>query len=70
MDYKCFDKRSCGGVVRRAQSETLAMGYKSYTNSEIMTNPKLAEELHNPIIRKLQKLKVYSSFNDNIWSNK
>ena len=30
-------------------------------------NIKLANELHNPIIRKLNKRKVYSSFKDNIW---
>ena len=27
----------------------------------------LAEELHQPIIRKFEKHKVYSSFKDNIW---
>ena len=30
-------------------------------------NYQLAEELHKPIIRKLKKRKVYSSFRDNIW---
>ena len=32
-----------------------------------MASKKLAEELHKPIIRKLKKRKVYSSFVDNIW---
>ena len=32
-----------------------------------MSNHKLAEELHKPIIRKLGKRKVYASFKDNIW---
>ena len=32
-----------------------------------MLNEQLAEELHKPIIRKLKKIKVYSSFKDNIW---
>ena len=27
----------------------------------------LADELHNPIIRKFKKRKVYSLFRDNIW---
>ena len=27
----------------------------------------LAKELHNPIIKKFEKRKVYSSFTDNIW---
>ena len=30
-------------------------------------NSELANELHKPIIRKLKKRKVYSSFKDNIW---
>ena len=31
------------------------------------SNYQLANELHKPIIRKLKKRKVYSSFKDNIW---
>ena len=30
-------------------------------------NYQLANELHKPIIRKFKKIKVYSSFRDNIW---
>ena len=30
-------------------------------------NEQLAEELHKPIIRKIIKRKVYSTFKDNIW---
>ena len=30
-------------------------------------NEQLANELHNPIIRKFEKRKVYSAFKDNIW---
>ena len=30
-------------------------------------NEQLAEELHKPVIRKLKKRKIYSSFKDNIW---
>ena len=32
-----------------------------------MSNQQLAEELHKPIIRKLEKSKVYSSFKHNTW---
>ena len=32
-----------------------------------MPNQQLAEELHKPIIRKLEKRKVYSSFKENVW---
>ena len=31
------------------------------------TNYQLANELHKPIIKKIKKRKVYSSFKDNIW---
>ena len=30
-------------------------------------NEQLAEELYKPIIRKFEKIKVYSTFKDNIW---
>ena len=32
-----------------------------------MSTKELAEELHKPVIKKLIKRKVYSSFIDNIW---
>ena len=32
-----------------------------------MSNQQLAKELHKPIIRKYEKEKVYSSYEDNIW---
>ena len=32
-----------------------------------MSSQELAEEVHKPVIRKLEKRKVYSSFQDNIW---
>ena len=49
--YEFFDKKSSGNAVK----------------SEIMSNQQLAEELHKPIIRKLENRKVHSSFKDNIW---
>ena len=36
-------------------------------NNEIKQNELLAEELHEPIIKKFKRRKVYSSFKDNIW---
>ena len=51
MVYKFFDKKSRGKGV----------------NNEIKQNNQLAEELHKPIIKKLKKRKVYSSFKGNIW---
>ena len=32
-----------------------------------MSNEKLPEELHKPIVRKFKKRKVYSPYIDNIW---
>ena len=46
-----FDKKSKGSGIK----------------NEIRENQQLANELHKPIIRKLKKRKVYSSFKDNIW---
>ena len=34
---------------------------------QVKLNQELAEELHEPIIRKFEKRKVSSSFKDNIW---
>ena len=35
--------------------------------NEIKEIQQLANELHKPIVRKFKKMKVYSSFKDNIW---
>ena len=40
--YNFFDKKASGGAIK----------------NEYMSNKKLAEETHNPIIRKLEKRKV------------
>ena len=49
--YKIFDKMSKGGGV----------------NNEFKQNEQLAEKLHKPIIKKLQKRRVYSSLEGTIW---
>ena len=54
MVYKCFD------------SKVSSPGKKTF-GSGANENIKLANELHEPIIRKFNKRKVYSSFKDNIW---
>ena len=59
MVYKFFDKNSSGEAVTRDESSI---------KSEIILNQQLPGEFHKPILRKLEKLKVYSSFTDNIWS--
>ena len=51
MVYKFFNKKT--------SSETM--------ENEIMSNKELAEKLHEPIIRKLEKRKVHSPFKENSW---
>ena len=48
--YNFFDKKPSGRSVK----------------IETITNQEIAAESHKPIIRKLEKRKVYSSFKDNI----
>ena len=54
MVYKFFDKKSNGSGLKENQGNFLQ-------------NSQLADELHKPIIRMFKKIKVYSSFKDNIW---
>ena len=56
MVYKFFDKKSKGSGVKHVNTKL------------ILQNQQLAKELHKPIIRKFEKRKVYSAFNDNIWA--
>ena len=53
MVYNFFDKKA----------------HSSGANNEIKENQQLTEELHKPIIRKLKKRRVYSSFKDDIWGD-
>ena len=55
MVYKFFDKKSTGS------------GFKKLKNTTKPNSLILADELHKPIIRKLNKRKVYSQFKDNKW---
>ena len=51
MIGKCFDKTSSGSGVK----------------SEIIPNQELAKESHTPILIKVERRKVCSSFKANIW---
>ena len=53
-----FDKKSQGSG-RPSSSASIAANNKE--------NIQLANEIHKPIIRKLKKRKMYSSFRDNNW---
>ena len=56
MVYKFFNKKTIGSGTTNLSSL-----------ERVNENIKLANELHKPIIRKVNKRKVYSSFKDNIW---
>ena len=51
MVYKFFDKKSIGSGI----------------NTTKLISSILADELHKPVIKKIEKRKVYSQFKDNIW---
>ena len=53
MVYKFFNERAKGSGIKY--------------DKKLDENKRLAEELHQPIIKKFEKRKVYSSFKDNIW---
>ena len=55
MVYKFFDKKSTGS------------GFKKLKNTTKPSSSILADELHKPVIKKFEKIKVYSQFKDNIW---
>ena len=60
MVYKLFDKKSVGSGVKKLK-DTAKPSFLE-RNSLI-----LADELHKPVIKKINKRKVYSQFKDNIW---
>ena len=53
MVYKFFDKKSMGSGIARDTTKSSSLI--------------LADELHQPVIKKFNKRKVYSQFKDNIW---
>ena len=59
MFYNFFDKKSAALTDKSASIGAI--------KNENVPDQQLAEELHKPIIRKFEKLKVHSSFIDNIW---
>ena len=63
MVYKFFDKLS---TAEPSSLERTGSGFKKLKNTAGNSSI-LADERHKPIIRKFNKRKVYSQFNDNIW---
>ena len=64
MVYKFFDKKSMDSGFKKLKNTTKSTAEPSALarNSSI-----LADERHKPVIRKINKRKVYSEFKDNIW---
>ena len=82
MVYNFFDKKSTAkptaepNALARSSLERRGSGFKKLKNttkstaepSALARNTSiLADERHTPIIRKVNKRKVYSQFKDNIW---
>ena len=61
LKYYGYQKSLASMVYDFFERKTSGSDIKNISNKE------LAEELHKPIIRKVNKRKVYSSFTDNIW---
>ena len=58
MVYKFFDKKA---TAEPSAKHVMGSGFKKPSSSI------LADELHKPINRKFNKIKVFSQFKDNIW---
>ena len=66
MVYKFFDKKSTAGSTAEPSSlERMGSGIKKDTAK--LSSLILANDLHKPIIKNFDKIKVYSQFKDNIW---
>ena len=61
LKYYGYQKSLASMVYDFFERKTSGSDIKNISNKE------LAEELHKPIIRKVNKRKVHSSFTDNIW---
>ena len=64
MVYKFFDSK----VEPLDKKTMLSKGNAKHSSLERTENNKiLAEELHKPVIKKFNKIEVYSQFRDDIW---
>ena len=68
--YDGYQRGLASVVYKFSDKNTAGSGIKSMPQNEPpldLTMQQLAEEVHNPIIRKFKKRKLYSAFKDNIW---
>ena len=54
-DLQLFDRKSSGGTVTHAWSDSLVAPDRSAIESEVISNQQIAEEFYKPIIRKCEK---------------
>ena len=59
--YDCYQRGLASMVYKFFDKKSKGNGIINESNY------RLANELHKPVIRKFKKIKVYSSFRDNIW---
>ena len=66
--FRIASNSNCDGYQRGLASVVYKFFDNRPSGSGIVTEPnyQLANEFHKPIVRKLKKIKVYSSFTDNI----
>ena len=62
MVYKFFDSK-----VASPDKKSVGSGAKRVNTKITTQNEQLADELHQPIIRKFKKRKIYPALKDNIW---
>ena len=66
--FRIASNSNCDGYQRGLASVVYKFFDNRSSGSGIVNEPnyQLANELHKPIVRKFKKIKVYSSFTDNI----
>ena len=66
--FRIASNSNCDGYQRGLASVVYKFFDNRPSGSGIVNEPnyQLANEFHKPIVRKLKKIKVYSSFTDNI----
>ena len=64
MVYKFFDKKS---TAEPSAKHVMGSGFKRLKNTTKLSSSILADKLHEPVIKKFEKRKVYSQSKYNIW---
>ena len=64
MVYKFFDKKS---TAEPSAKHVMGRGFKRLKNTTKLSSSILADKLHEPVIKKFEKRKVYSQSKYNIW---